>query len=121
MLNLMITMQPSEYVGLGVLAGVNLTMLVDVLISRVRRRRREAQREAAREAAKALLRRNGMTDALYLPAAGLGEGELREALDTVVGLGTVILDRNGAVVGKVAPTLREGPYLRLVVDNSTTK
>lgn len=78
---------------------------------------RRSQEDSRRRDARLLLKRHGLTPQLYLATIGEEDLELRYALDAFAFTGHIITDSKGQVVGKLLPTLKKGPHLRLVVSN----
>lgn len=67
--------------------------------------------------ARLILKRHGLTPQRYLATIGEEDDELRSALDAFAFSGYIVTDSKGKVVGKLLPTIKKGPHLRLVVSN----
>lgn len=71
--------------------------------------------------AEKVLSAHGLSAYSYMPAIGIEDPELHEALERSVLYGRIILDDQGRVIGKVLPKVAkrtDNAQLRLVVDNS---
>ncbi len=100
---------------LGVGCGFAISVMVSVCFTVWGRSGYRDRAKAAR-----VLKRQGLTPQLYLPAVGEGDTELRAALEFFAARGYIITNTQGEVVGKVCPRPeegRQGPHLRLVVSN----
>lgn len=93
--------------------GALLAWMADWLFSFWRRSQEDSRRRDARQ----ILKRHGLTPHLYLATIGEDDQGLRSALDTFTFTGHIITDSKGQVVGKLLPTMKTGPHLRLVVSN----
>ena len=96
-------------------SGALLAWMADWIFSFWRR----SQEDSRRRDARLILKRHGLTPQLYLAAIGEEYQELRSALDALAFSGYIITDSKGQVVGKLLPTIKKGPHLRLVVSNDT--
>ncbi len=96
------------------------TLLVGSLFDWGRRALRRADVESRRRAAEAFLRSQGMEVYAYLPSMGHESGLLRDALAVFDHTDRLVLDKHGALVGRVLPkvVVPETRGIRLVVDNT---
>lgn len=93
--------------------GALLAWMTDWLFSFWRQRQEDSRRRDARM----ILKRHGLTPQLYSAAIGEEDQELQSALDAFAFSGYIITDSKGQVVGKLLPTIKKRPHLRLVVSN----
>jgi hypothetical protein len=99
--------------GVSFLLGVAVAMLVVEMIAAWRRHQASQRRRLAER----VLEEHGMSARIYSPMIGtdFGAGELRAALSSAALFDSVVLGKDGAVIGGLVPTMGDLRPLRLVV------